>query len=40
MTIEVEGIKFIIEVLKFRILSFRKGRTGCLACFRAYLELL
>jgi len=39
MTIEVEGIKFITEVRKFRNVSFLKWRTGCLACFRAYLEL-
>jgi hypothetical protein len=40
MTIEVEGITFITEVRKFRSVSFREGKTGCLACFRAYLELL
>jgi len=40
MTIAVDGIKFITEVLKFRNVSFRKGRTGCLACFGTYLELL
>jgi len=40
MTIEVESIKFITEVRQFRSVSFRKRRICCLACFRAYLELL